>query len=66
MHVMEWTDSVTVCHHIASVILEICIIREPATILLTRCSGKIYPAVKNYPPPMTLPSVLSAVCIAKN
>ena len=31
-----------------------------------RCSGKIYPAVKNYPPPETLPSVLSAVCIAQN
>ena len=29
-------------------------------------SGKIYPAVKNYFPPVTLPSVLSAVCIAQN
>ena len=26
----------------------------------------IYPAVKNYLPPVTLPSVLSAVCIAQN
>ena len=33
---------------------------------LHRCSGKIYPAVKKYPPPVTLPSVLSAVCIAQN
>ena len=31
-----------------------------------RCSAKIYPAAKNYPPPVTLPSVLSAVCIAQN
>ena len=29
-------------------------------------TGKIYPAVKNYPLPVTLPSVLSAVCIAQN
>ena len=25
----------------------------------TRCRDQIYPAVKNYPPPVTLPSVLS-------
>ena len=31
-----------------------------------RCSAKIYPAAKNYPPPVTSPSVLSAVCIAQN
>ena len=31
-----------------------------------RCSAKIYPAAKNYPPPVTLPSVLSVVCIAQN
>ena len=31
-----------------------------------RCRAEIYPAAKNYPPPVTLPSVLSAVCIAQN
>ena len=31
-----------------------------------RCSAKIYPAAKNYPPPVTFTSVLSAVCIAQN
>ena len=31
-----------------------------------RCSGKFLPAVKFFPPPVTLPSVLSAVCIAQN
>ena len=31
-----------------------------------RCSANIYPAAKKYPPPVTLPSVLSAVCIAQN
>ena len=31
-----------------------------------RCSGKFLPAVKFVPPPVTLPSVLSAVCIAHN
>ena len=35
-------------------------------LLLRRCRDKIYAAVKNDPPPMTLPSVLSAVCIAQN
>ena len=29
-------------------------------------SAKIYPAAKKYPPPVTLPSVLSALCIAQN
>ena len=33
---------------------------------ITWCSAKIYPAAKKYPPPVTLPSVLSAVCIAQN
>ena len=34
----------------------------PVTMLnRLRCRAKIYPAVKNYPPPVTLPSVLSAV-----
>ena len=28
--------------------------------------AKIYPAAKKYPPPVTSPSVLSAVCIAQN
>ena len=31
-----------------------------------RCSGKFLPAVTFFPPPVTLPSVLSAVCIAHN
>ena len=31
-----------------------------------RCSAKMYPVAKKYPPPVTLPSVLSAVCIAQN
>ena len=31
-----------------------------------RCRAKIYLAAKNYPPPVTLPSVSSAVCIAQN
>ena len=31
-----------------------------------RCRAKVYPAAKNYPPPVTLPSVLFAVCIAQN
>ena len=31
-----------------------------------RCSAKIFPATKIFPPPVTLPSVLSAVCIAQN
>ena len=31
-----------------------------------RCRDQIYPAVKKYPPPMTLPRVLSVVCIAQN
>ena len=30
------------------------------------CREKMYAAVKNYPPAVTLPSVLSAVCIAQN
>ena len=30
-----------------------------------RCRAKIYPAAKKYPPPVTSPSVLSAVCIAE-
>ena len=33
---------------------------------VARCSGKFLPAVKFVPPPVTLPSVLSAVCIAQN
>ena len=39
---------------------------ETLTIFTTRCRDKMYPAVKNYPPHVTLPSVLSAVCIAQN
>ena len=31
-----------------------------------RCRDKFLPAVKFFPPPVTLPSVLSAVCIAQN
>ena len=31
-----------------------------------RCRYKFLPAVKFFPPPVTLPSVLSAVCIAQN
>ena len=30
------------------------------------CSANNYPAAKKYPRPVTLPSVLSAVCIAQN
>ena len=30
------------------------------------CREKMYAGVKNYPPAVTLPSVLSAVCIAQN
>ena len=33
---------------------------------LYRCRDKFIPAVKFFPPPVTLPSVLSAVCIAQN
>ena len=32
----------------------------------SRCRDKFLPAVKFCPPPVTLPSVLSAVCIAQN
>ena len=32
----------------------------------SRCSGKFLPAVNFFPPPVTLPSVLSAVCIVQN
>ena len=31
-----------------------------------RCRDKKFPAVNFFPPPVTLPSVLSAVCIAQN
>ena len=32
--------------------------------IVLRCRAKNYPAMKYYPPPVTLPSVLSAVGIA--
>ena len=35
-------------------------------IFVFRCRDKFLPAVKFFPPPVTLPSVLSAVCIAQN
>ena len=31
-----------------------------------RCRDKFLPAVKFFPPPVTLPSVLSAVCMVQN
>ena len=31
-----------------------------------RCRDKFLPAVKFFPPPVTLPSILSAVCIVQN
>ena len=42
----------------------VCLLVIPAT--STRCRDKFLPAVKFFPPPVTLPSVLSAVCIAQN
>ena len=35
-------------------------------LVIPRCSGKFLPAAKFFPPPVTLPSILSAVCIAQN
>ena len=35
-------------------------------VVTARCRDKFFPAVKFFPPPVTLPSVLSAVCIAQN
>ena len=31
-----------------------------------RCRDNVFPALNMFPPPVTLPSVLSAVCITQN